>query len=474
MTPRPVPAEAAPRQPARVRPTQPSTRPRAGWLAWVAGYVAAGAGALALLHLWRGHSYWLFSEGVYLATARAIADGAELYTDVAAAQPPPLLLLGAGLLEVSDSLLFVRGALALATLVTGGLVVLMVWRLTGRPAVAASAGLVALVTPWTLREHATLTPDPLAAGPLLGAALLAARRGRTAGIFAGALGALGASLKLAFLLPVAAVAVAARRRGPYVAGALLLAVALAVPSFVAWGGELWENVVEAQGETGLQVGRLPGLLGQTAWNLGPLLALAALAWPARARARDPVLLRTATALLLGSLALTAGFVKDGTYLNQLAVVEPVAVALAACGLTWFLEDRLLFGARRRLAAGMALAACVLVALQSVSLLALPESPYPFGNPFLSRAPGHELSDAEVESAARAARSCPPGAPYSGSPFIAYVADRPLPGGQPDRFIVLESTVHADLREEVLEDGPLCPYPSLGGLPTGGAASPPFR
>lgn len=440
------------------------TKPRRA--PWIVAYLVAGAAILALLHIWRGESYWLFSEGVYLGTARVVADGATLYTEVAAAQPPTIFYLGAGLLELSDSLLFVRGALALFALAVGAMVALIVARLTGRPGVALAAGLAALLTPWTIREHATLTPDPLAAAPLLAAALLAARPGRGAGVLAGVLAALGASLKLAYLLPAAAVAIAARRRGAYAAGALALAALTAIPSLAVWGGAIWENVVGAQGDTGFQFRALPGQVAQTLWNLGPLLALAGLAYLARHRARDPALLRTTTALLLGSLALTGFFVKDGTYLNQLAAIEPVALALAVCGVVWFLEDRSLLASRRRLGAVAVAGACAFVAVQSATLLALPESPYGFGNPFLSRAPGHELSEREVELAAEVARRCPPGVPYSGSPFIAFVADRPFPAGQPDRFIVREAAVHAELREELLGAGPLCPYSGLGGLPSG--------
>lgn len=462
---------------AATRPAQTVRHRRAGgvrWGRWALAYVVAAVAVLALLHLWRGGSYWLFSEGVYLATARALTDGARLYTEVAAAQPPPIFLLGAMLVELSESVLFVRGALAATTLAAGALVAAMVGRLTGRPLVAVAAGIASLLTPWTIREHATLTPDALAAAPLLAGALLAARPGRTSAFAGGTLAALGASLKLSFVLPVAAVALAARRRLAYAAGALLLAAALAIPSFAVWGGEMWENVVGAQGGSGFQLDRLPGLVGQTIWNLGPLLALGSLAWLGRDRSRDPALLRTTVALLLGSLALSVGYVKDGTYLNQLAVVEPVAVVLAACGLVWFVEDRGLLRLRRRLATAVAVAACVLVAVQSAALLALPESPYPFGNPFLSRAPGWELSEPEVDSAVEAARQCPSGVPYSGSPFVAFVAGRPLPGGQPDRFIVRQSSLHADLLARVRGDRPLCPYPELGGLPTGGAAEPPFK
>jgi hypothetical protein len=422
---------------------------------------------VVLEHVWRGESYWNFSEGVYLMTARAVLDGRGLYAEVAAAQPPPLFYIGAGLMGLSDSLLFVRGALALTTLAVGALVAIIVARITGRPSAGVIAGLAALVTPWTLREHATLTPDPLAAAPLLAAALLAARPRSRAAALAGAIGALAAALKLAFLLPLAAVALAARRRAAFVIGALCLGVSLAVVSFAAWGGAVWDNLVVAQGDTGFQVGSLPGLVGQSAWNLGPLVALSALALLARSRARDPALLRSLAALTAGSLALGLTFLKGGTYLNTLAVIEPAAVALAAVGVTAFLEDRSLLAPHRRLASLAVGLLCAVMVVQSAILFANPEGPLGFGNPFLSRDPGHELSEEQVRLAAERARQCPPGAPYSGSPFIAYVADRSVPGSQPDRFIIGQSDVHADLRERIAADGPLCPYRQLGGLPEGG-------
>lgn len=457
-----------------VPPSGPGERPRGTAGAWAAAYLVASTAIVALEHLWRGESYWNFSEGVYLVTARAVTEGATLYSEVVAAQPPPLFLLGAGLMAISDSLLFLRGALAVSTVATGGLVALIVARLTGRPGAAVGAGLVALVTPWTIREHATLTPDPLAAVPLLGAALLAARAGAPANAAAGALAALAASLKLAFLLPAAAVWFLARGRWAYLAGALALGAALAGASLVAWGSDLWDNVVTAQGETGFQLGSLPGLVGQTLWNIGPVLALAGIAWLARRRARDPALFGTTAALLVGCLGLSLTFLKNGTYLNTLVAVEPVAVALAATGVVWFLEDRSLLAPRRRIASLAVGGACLLLAAQSASLLLLPDGPSPFGNPFLSRDPGHELSESEVRAAAAVARSCPEGVAYSGSPFIAYVADRRVPGGQPDRFIIGEADVHAGARRQITADRPLCPYQRVGGLPEGGNAGPLVR
>lgn len=409
---------------------------------------------LALEWVWQGRTYWLFSEGVYLATARAVLDGETLYRDVAAAQPPTIFYLGAGLVAISDSVLWVRAALSVASLATAALVALAAWRLTGRRGVAALAGLASLLMPWTLREHATLTPEPLAAPLLLGAALLAARTRLSA--LGGLLGVLAASFKLAFLLPAAAVGILAAARARYFAAAVGAALVLAAGSLAVWGRPLVDNLFVAQGETGFQPGVLPGLFAQAAWNLAPLAVLAALAVVLRRRARDRALLRTLAALFAGSLALVFTFVKDGSYLNLVAVIEPAGVPLAAAGLVWLIEDRERLARGARLVPAVAACAAALIAAQSLGLLVAPGNPHVFGNPFLDPPPGYVLSSDQVEETAEPARACPPGVPYSGSPFLAFVADRPLPGGQADQFIVREAPTHADLRRQVLAAQPRCP------------------
>lgn len=435
---------------------RPSVRTPRGLPHRSLAFLAAAIAVLALEWVWQGETYWLYSEGVYLATARSVADGADLYRQVAAAQPPPIFYIGAGLLEVSDSLLWARAALSTVTLVTGGLVALCVWRLTGRSFAATLAGLASLVMPWTLREHATLTPEPLAAPLLLGAALLAARTRLAAA--AGAVATLAVTLKLAFVLPAAAVGLAAVRRTRFFLTAGAVGLLLAASFLLIWGGPLIDNLVVAQRQTGFQPEILPGLYAQAIWNLAPLLALAALALAARKRARDPALMQTLLALLAGSLALIVTFVKDGSYLNLLAVIEPAAVPLAAAGLVWLIEDRSWLGRGRRPVAVAAVAASVFIAAQSLGVLLAPGNPVIFGNPFLSRPPGYELSDEGVRQAAESARACPPGVPYSGSPFVAFVAGRPLPAGQPDRFIVAKAATHADLQAQIIRSQPRCPSP----------------
>ncbi len=62
----------------------------------------------------------------------------------------------------------------------------------------------------------------------------------------------------------------------------------------------------------------------------------------------------------------------------------------------------------------------------------------------------------MDRAAAAARACPPGVPYSGQAFVAFVARRPMPGDQPDTFIVQTAETHRELLRRVTADARRCP------------------
>jgi hypothetical protein len=415
-------------------------------------YASAGVPVIGVLLAWWGHAYWNYSEGVYLVTARSLDAG--LYSEVVAAQPPPLFWFGGAVLAVADSVIAVRVVLALLALATGWLVALCVWRLTASRTGAALAGVAALVTPWRLHESLTLTPESLAAPLLLAAAVLGAgvspRRAALGGVAAG----LAACVKLAFALPAAALVLGVAARARFAASATITALVLATLSLFLYGGAVIENVVTAQAQTGTRgLAVVASLLVQAAWNLAPLLLPAALAWPLRARLRDPALLRALGALLLGSLALVPTVFKEGTSLNLIAVIEPAAVALAASAAIVLVEVE---HARRGLALG-AVAACAALALaQSASLVLSPEDPGVFARPLSALAYERELSDAQVDDAVQRARGCPPGVPYSGPPYLAFVADRPVPGGQPDTFILERAEIHDEERAAAAADTPRCP------------------
>jgi hypothetical protein len=412
--------------------------------------LALGAGLaieLALLAAWQRNGYWDFSDGAYAETARGLLNGHRLYRDVAAAQPPPVYLVGALLLSIHDGLGPLRAGLALVELLTAALVALSVWRLSGRDRVALVAGLASPLLPISLHEHAQLLPETLAAPLVMGGALWCARSERAwAG---GALLALATACKLAFALPALAITLAsvARRRalgGLMLAGAALSAIALAV-----FGTGVWREAVRAQ----LQVGRaslhdVGGLLTQAAWDELPLVLGAGAALLLARQARDRALLRTLGAAAVAGLLLGLTLFKRGSYLNVLVVAEPPLLALAACGAVWAWER----GRSRWLVAVLS----ALLALESLSLLTAPGDPVLARRPFAHSGLEYALSPAAVDRAVASARRCPPGNPYSGNPFLAFLADRRMPGNQPDLFIIRYAAIDARFARLASADAERCP------------------
>ncbi|MDX6664895.1 MAG: hypothetical protein QOG68_1101 [Solirubrobacteraceae bacterium] len=431
-----------------------------------AGLICLGltAALLAALGLSRGIAFWSTSDGVYALTSREILDGLGLYRDVAAAQPPPVYLAGAALLGLDDSLTMLRAGLELAVLATSLLVYVAVVRLTGRRGLAVLAGVLAPLAPLTLHENALLTPETLAAPLLLGTALLAARPHREAA--AGVLAALALSTKLSFALPALAILLAGPGRLRALAWCAGAVAVLAAAGAALYGGDLWRSVLVAQAQSGTTaLTNLPGLLAQEAWNELPLVVLAAPAVLWRARARDPVLLRTVAAGAVGCLLLGLTVIKLGTYVNAVAPAEPALVVLGACGVAWVLDRSWRWRA-------VAVAGLALAAAQSGSLLLSPADPRPFTRPFAASGPRRALSAGQVEAYARAARACPADAPYPGVPFIAFVAHRRPLGDQPDLFII---TVAENERfaERAARDLPqACPAGAPVVDPRGNVTSPP--
>lgn len=420
-----------------------------GWL------VLAGA-ALVALAAWQGQSYWEYSDGVYSLSARQLLEGQALYRDFAAAQPPPLYLLGAAALALSDSPAAIRVLMALCEAATSLLVLVAVWRLTRRRGLALAAALASLVTPWALREHAQLLPETVAAPLVMAAALAAGRRGGA--VAAGILAALAASLKVAIALPALAIVLATRERRRALSAFAAAAVVLALTFLLIFGEPLWSNVVVAQAQTGrAALTYVGGLWVQAGWNLAGLLVLAALAWPRRAVIADYDLARSLLAASLGSLLLLATLLKHGSYLTVVVVAEPPLLCLAACGIAALLGDRARAsgaGAWR----GRALAATAAVALlvaQAASLLVAPDHPSLFTRPLAASGPGRVLSDAEVARVAAAIRRCPAGSTYAGPPYLAFVAGREIAGSQPDQFMIRNAANLEQFRRAAQDDRNVC-------------------
>jgi hypothetical protein len=89
--------------PGRIAPRAQTARSAFPWRLVVL-LIAGGAAEFALLALWQRNGYWDFSDGVYAQSAREVVHGLAPYRDFAAAQPPPVYLLGALLLLIHDRL----------------------------------------------------------------------------------------------------------------------------------------------------------------------------------------------------------------------------------------------------------------------------------------------------------------------------------------------------------------------------------
>src|SRR4051812_23364010 len=300
--------------------------------------LALGAVALVVEHLVRGNAYWDYSEGVYLFSSRLLLHGGDLYGSVVAAQPPPLFVVGAGLLSIDDSLSWVRWAVGAVELGTGLLAAQVVWRLTASRQAAAVAVPLTLLTPWVVHEHGSLIPEMFVAPLLLGGVLLArqARRAPWLGVIV----VLLASFKLSYALPaVVLICLNAdwRRTLRWAVAAAAVDVAL---TFALFGpGDVWRNVVVAQFESGhVGAGALFGEWAQIAWNLLGLLAAALLTWPFRRHARDARTLLVAAVTAAATLLTLASTWKRGTSLNSVVPAEAVLVPLALAGCVFAVRE----------------------------------------------------------------------------------------------------------------------------------------
>ena len=413
-------------------------------------YPLAALVLLALLFAWQRGAYPNYAEGVYLFSARLILDGALPYRDFIAAHPPLLFYAGAAILAVWDSIDGARLLLSLVNLATGGLVATAVLRLTGNWIAAVIGGVAALIAPWSLHEHAMLMPETFGALVLMGAALLAARA-RTA-VWAGLLAAGAVGFKWPFLLCGLALAVVTPARFRFLAALAGGFAGGVLVSFAVFGADrLYEQLVVAQQDVGWHTLRIvAGYTVQAAWNLLPLLVPAAFAVLLGRRARDRALLRTLIAFAAAALVLVATITKTGTYLNAIALAEPPLVALASAGVVWLMR-----APRPRWAPAAIVAALALGVAQVGAFLAAPDEPGFFLRPFSAH--GHAwVSEEETGRAVAAARACPAGVPYSGHPYMAFVARRRMPGDEPDQFLMVKTPVGAPALAEASAEPERCP------------------
>ncbi len=404
-----------------------------------------------LLMVWQRDSSWGAGNGVYALSAREFLHGLLPYHDFAAAQPPPILLVGAGLLALSDTAMSLRVGLALVDMATAVLVGVCVWRLERRAWLALAAGAFAPLLPISLNGHAQLVPETLAAPLVLGGALSCANKDRS--LVGGLLLAVTVWCKVAFLIPAVAIILVAPARARALAALLAGSVALFTGSLLFFGSGMYRETVAAQ----LQVGRASlryasGLVAQIGWNELPLVLGAGFFLLTFRQNRDSdeqaLLVRTISAAAVGGLLLALTVFKRGSYLNVMAVADPPLLALAACGAARAWRS----GAATR-AVAMLLGAFLLA--QSASLLLHPSNPWLADRPFARAGLGWTAGPAQVDQAVRLARRCPANEAYAGTPYIAFLANRRAPGLQPDRFIIDTAPINAAFAKRAADDRPLC-------------------
>jgi hypothetical protein len=407
---------------------------------------------LLLLAAWQRNGYWNFSDGVYAQSARELLHGALPYRDFAASQPPPVYVAGTLLLAVHDGLASLRAGLGAVDLLTAALVGVCVWRLTESRWTAVAAAAVAQLLPVSLHEHAQLTPETLAAPLLLGGALWCAESRRsTAG---GALLALAAACKLALLLPALAIAWWSASRFKTGRALAVTGVVVAAASTVAFGTGVWREAIQAQMQVGLApLGYAAGLLAQGAWSELALVIAAGLPFVLGSAGHEApqarALMRTLGAAAGAGLLLGLTALKRGSYINVLAVAEPALLSLAAYGAVrcWRL------GLRWRL---LTVALGCLLALQSLSLLTSPDNPWAAKRPGAQSGLSWTSSPTQVDREVARARDCPGGVAYSGTPYVAFLAKRRMPGGQPDVFMLRYARADSRFASLAASDRPRCP------------------
>jgi hypothetical protein len=142
--------------------------------------------------------------------------------------------------------------------------------------------------------------------------------------------------------------------------------------------------------------------------------------------------------------------KHGSYISVFIVAEPPLLVLASIGALELWRQR---GAVARSAVALL---SLLLAAQSLSLLVSP------ADALIARRPGARAGLAEVSAprtvsrAVALARRCPATSAYSGAPYIAFLADRRMPGEQPDTFMLRYSSADAAFARRASADQPRCP------------------
>lgn len=395
--------------------------------------VLLGLLALVVVHVVLADTYWNSEEGIYALSARLLLVGHPLYRETVAGQPPGTFLVGAALLAIHGGLEWLRASVAVFQLAAGVIGAEIVWRVSGSRVASLAVPPLALLAPWAVHEHGTLTPEVVSLPFLLGA-VLASNRPRATWL-AGLLCGLLPLIKLPFILPALVIVLLSANPPGVGAWASATLASLLTATLIVGGGAFWQDAVVAQTKVGTQpLGFVIRSWAQLAWNLiGPVVGLA-LALAARHRARDVQLLRTLLGALLatGAVALLSVF-KHGTTLNVVVPLEALLIPCAVAGVALVARRRATIGLTR--AAWLGVLALVFTVGQGVSLMAAPSDPTLFERLGSARLGWVVLMrKAQFERAVTQARSCPSGSVWGGAPLIAFAAGRRVPADQPDTFI----------------------------------------
>lgn len=415
-----------------VRPS----RKLAPWL--ITGFVIA-----LILHLGcmfaLGLGYRNNSEGVYALTARLLLNGHSLYSNVVAAQPPPLFIFGAGVLAIHDSIFFLRFVFGLLQVIAALIVGVIAWKLTGKRWAILVAVVLSMLGPWSVHEHGFITPEILGIPLILAGTLFAASK-RCTPLAGFALG-LAAFTKLPFIIfAVFIVFVAANRIKAACWTIATFLLALLGSSLLFGFTNLWRDIVVAQ----IQVGLHPIVGTMQMWGYGlftlvvPFVGLAmALVWRRRFYAREPALTRTTFAAGFAGLIVGLSTIKKGTGLNVVGPIEATLIAPLTAVVVVLIVN---LQARYRDSRGFSKALAATPSFTAIALSGL----FVFqGLSVLRDKP--KMSDSQVRGMIARINACPQGAPVGLPPYLAFVSNRPVPADQPDGFITRDAPIFAPIR-----------------------------
>jgi hypothetical protein len=230
-----------------------------------------------------------------------------------------------------------------------------------------------------------------------------------------------------------------------------LVLALATTTALA-GTSFWRDILVAQLQTGRRpLGLLKGVWAQAGWNVLGLLVTGVLTIPYRRLARHPAMLRTSLGLAAAMIVSFLTNFKVGTGLNVTVPIEATLVPLAASGTVFAFR-----AARARWLPILCVCALLFTLAQSISLMTSPHYPEPFERVSSRQAWTILMTAPQFRAQVAVARRCPPGVAYNGQPLLAFAADRPMPGGQPDQFIITHARTLASLRARIGAVKRLCP------------------